>query len=206
MTSTRGGDAPVRIPCAPVLDADALRARARALCDRAAVVSLQSGLLCAATVALHASATGALGRSSSARLTRARWAPVPQSCLSQGPRSGRLLRVTSRRVRRVAAQPMPPDARGEAQAPPSDHWAHAVVYETRVVDGIPRFLLSSPDDAVVYERWTVRELDTTTLPGALGARCLVFENHSLVRRLWVYPSTWATLPAESLLRLAGIPA
>jgi hypothetical protein len=49
--------------------------------------------------------------------------------------------------------------------------------------------------------WTVREADTTRVPGARGPRCLIFETSGYARRAWVYPPDWRTLGDEGLLLL-----
>lgn len=56
-------------------------------------------------------------------------------------------------------------------------------------------------DEVSGEHWTVREVDTTAVPGARGARCLIFDSGSIARRLWNYPRDWGALPPGALLRL-----
>ena len=53
------------------------------------------------------------------------------------------------------------------------------------------------------ETWHVREIDAHHIPGAMSERCLVFENHERVRRLWHYPDDWKTLSSVELLALAG---
>lgn len=49
--------------------------------------------------------------------------------------------------------------------------------------------------------WTVREADTTRVPGARGPRCLIFETAGYARRAWTYPPDWRTLGDEALLLL-----
>lgn len=51
-------------------------------------------------------------------------------------------------------------------------------------------------------RWTVREVDTSRVPGARGAHCLLFENDTVIRRVWVYPANWADLPDDAVWHLA----
>jgi hypothetical protein len=49
--------------------------------------------------------------------------------------------------------------------------------------------------------WRIREVDTSGRPGARADRCLIFENHTVVRRQWHVPSDWMRLPAAALLAL-----
>jgi hypothetical protein len=49
--------------------------------------------------------------------------------------------------------------------------------------------------------WTVREADTTRVPGARASRCLIFETAGYARRAWTYPPEWRTLDDEGLLLL-----
>jgi hypothetical protein len=49
--------------------------------------------------------------------------------------------------------------------------------------------------------WTVREADTTRVPGARATTCLIFETPGYARRAWSYPSDWRALGAEALLAL-----
>ena len=56
-------------------------------------------------------------------------------------------------------------------------------------------------DDVSGEHWTVREVDTTAVPGARASRCLIFDSGSIARRLWQYPQDWGALPPSALLRL-----
>lgn len=48
--------------------------------------------------------------------------------------------------------------------------------------------------------WTIREMETDKLPWALADRCLICEDGSVVRRFWVYPEDWRTMPADDLAR------
>jgi hypothetical protein len=50
--------------------------------------------------------------------------------------------------------------------------------------------------------WHVVEVDTTGLPGARGAACLLFDGTPGVRRVWNYPADWAALPDAELVRLS----
>ena len=49
---------------------------------------------------------------------------------------------------------------------------------------------------------TIREIDAQTIPGARAPRCLVFENHTVVRRLWDVPASWRSLSVAALFCLA----
>lgn len=51
-------------------------------------------------------------------------------------------------------------------------------------------------------RWLVREVDAQAVPGARGARCLLFEGEGVIRRVWNYPSDWSRLPASELVSLS----
>jgi hypothetical protein len=52
-------------------------------------------------------------------------------------------------------------------------------------------------------RWSIREVDTNTLPGASGPRCLICESDDVVRRVWRYPENWPSLTDDELLDLCG---
>ena len=53
--------------------------------------------------------------------------------------------------------------------------------------------------------WSVREVDCRLVPGALAARCLVFDSAAIVRRVWHYPRDWAELDDVALRRLLESP-
>jgi hypothetical protein len=53
--------------------------------------------------------------------------------------------------------------------------------------------------------WRVREMDADTLPGARGARCLVFDSGRSMRRSWVVPDDWRTMPEATLAALVSGP-
>ena len=151
-------------------------------------------------------------RTSSAAARRERaWRPVPAWTIGNGREAGRVTLPALERRRQAAAfgSPEPDDVAGrprqqeKATGAVRTQWAHAPVYATRVIDGVPRTLLGD-EESIAFESWTIRELDTRALNGARAARCLVFENHAMVRRVWNFPPDWASLPAEALLRLAGI--
>ena len=50
--------------------------------------------------------------------------------------------------------------------------------------------------------WTVSERDASTLPGARGARCLIFQSSEAVRRVWDYPAGWRELLTSGLITLS----
>ena len=184
--------------------------RASALRSCAAAVASRSRPLCSASAALRATAMATRTCSAAARRERA-WRPVPAWTLSEGREAGRLTLPAPDRRRRAAAfgslepgdAPRRPRDEDKAAGAGGTQWAHAPVYATRLIDGVPRAHLGD-EEGTAFESWTIRELDTRDLRGARGARCLVFENHAMVRRVWSYPPDWASLPAEALLRLAGI--
>jgi hypothetical protein len=49
--------------------------------------------------------------------------------------------------------------------------------------------------------WSVREADTTRVPGARAPTCLIFETPGYARRAWRYPTDWRSLDDEALLLL-----
>jgi hypothetical protein len=51
-------------------------------------------------------------------------------------------------------------------------------------------------------QWTVVEVEADGVPGAQGARCLVFSRPSCIRRVWNYPVDWRTLDAAGLAALS----
>jgi hypothetical protein len=51
------------------------------------------------------------------------------------------------------------------------------------------------------QRWQVRELDASHVPGARSDRCLICESTEVIRRLWSYPNDWVTLDDQALFRL-----
>jgi hypothetical protein len=55
-------------------------------------------------------------------------------------------------------------------------------------------------------RWSVREVDTSRIPGARGDTCLIFECDGVVRRVWDYAEAWARLSDEALWALVDAPA
>jgi hypothetical protein len=105
------------------------------------------------------------------------------------------------------SDPPAPERRAPSDAPDAaEQWAGAKVYAIRSLTesagaegdaGAERAEAADPS-------WRVRELDTSELPGARGHRCLVFENHQVVRRVWVYPASWMTMPVADLLQLVRV--
>src|SRR4051812_23417687 len=167
----------------PTLPTSEARVRARELCARAGTAAAWSRTLTTTTGVLITSARRNHARS--LELTRARYV------------GGRVIRPSERR--RNAAAEETRDSRTKTDELPLDEWAHASVFASRIVQG----LVDDPDGESVNEaNWTVREIDARNIPGALGPRCLVFESVEMVRRLWVYPAAWMSLPARALLRLA----
>ena len=50
--------------------------------------------------------------------------------------------------------------------------------------------------------WEVGEVDGARVPAPRGERCLIFRSPGAVRRVWNYPSTWATMSASELVDLS----
>jgi len=50
--------------------------------------------------------------------------------------------------------------------------------------------------------WKVRELDATDMLGARHHRCLIFENHRIIRKLWHYPADWHQYGDAALLAIS----
>jgi hypothetical protein len=84
------------------------------------------------------------------------------------------------------------DGRRDGRTKRDSLWASAHVYASRTVPG------TRAGD------WTVRELDARGIPGGAAARCLVFENDAMVRRLWVFPPNWRELPDRRLIDLIDL--
>jgi hypothetical protein len=53
-----------------------------------------------------------------------------------------------------------------------------------------------------YLHWAVVEADARAVPGARGARCLLFTRAGCVRRVWGYPADWRTLDDAGLAALS----
>ena len=49
--------------------------------------------------------------------------------------------------------------------------------------------------------WQIWEADTARIPGARGARCLIFDAQDVIRRVWLVPDDWRAMTDEGLLRL-----
>ena len=49
--------------------------------------------------------------------------------------------------------------------------------------------------------WRIREMDSQRVPGAHGARCLIFDSDRACRRVWSYPANWRELSDVALLAL-----
>ena len=56
------------------------------------------------------------------------------------------------------------------------------------------------DDAWLH--WSVVEVDAQAVPGAHGARCLVFTRRDCIRRVWDYPADWRQLDVVGLAALS----
>jgi len=50
-------------------------------------------------------------------------------------------------------------------------------------------------------QWRVREVDATSIPGARGRRCLIFDSDGIVRRVWAFPDSWAGLDDDDVWSL-----
>ena len=123
--------------------------------------------------------------------------------LSGGYESGSIARPIRRRLA-ASTEHQSTDYSATSPAKSADGcWAHAEVYQHRTVIGSAPQGTGTVDDGPA-ECWDVRELDSRDVPGARSDRCLVFENHQRVRRVWNYPGEWTTLPAAELLALAGL--
>jgi hypothetical protein len=110
------------------------------------------------------------------------------------------------RQRTAAAEELSPFRKSrddKHDEPHATFWAHAVVFGTRTIIALPREN-NDGRGGLAGTVWTVREVDTRHIPGSRGPRCLVYENSEIVRRVWLFPTTWVTLSADELLRLAAI--
>jgi len=50
-------------------------------------------------------------------------------------------------------------------------------------------------------QWRVREVDASSIPGARGSRCLIFDSDGIVRRVWAFPDSWAGLDDDDVWSL-----
>src|SRR5256885_1661730 len=55
-------------------------------------------------------------------------------------------------------------------------------------------------------RWSVREVDSSRIPGARRDTCLIFECDGVVRRVWDYAEAWTRLSDEARSLLAQLTA
>ena len=53
-----------------------------------------------------------------------------------------------------------------------------------------------------WVRWSVVEVDAAAVPGAQGARCLLFRRDDCIRRVWHYPPHWRDLDPAALAALS----
>ena len=70
----------------------------------------------------------------------------------------------------------------------------------RAPDATPLTFVQVVDGGFV--QWSVVEVHAGAVPGALGARCLVFSRHDCIRRVWDYPADWRTLDDAALAALS----
>jgi hypothetical protein len=52
-------------------------------------------------------------------------------------------------------------------------------------------------------RWTVREVNADSVPGAAAPRCLICESDDVVRRIWRYPENWLSLSDDDLMSICN---
>jgi hypothetical protein len=91
----------------------------------------------------------------------------------------------------TGAAPQPLSAVAPARAGPGPD---------RPPDATPVTFMQSVDGA--WLRWSVVEVDARAVPGAHGARCLVFTRAECIRRVWDYPADWRTLDDAALAALS----
>jgi hypothetical protein len=98
---------------------------------------------------------------------------------------------------------MTTDMSGEAPRPVS--WAASLIpsgmphgHERPIepIDSTPIMFAQHVDGA--WLSWSVVEVDARAVPGALGARCLIFTRPDCIRRVWNYPANWRTLDNAGL--------
>jgi hypothetical protein len=68
------------------------------------------------------------------------------------------------------------------------------------LDPTPLLFIQELDEEWLH--WAVVEVEAHAVPGALGARCLVFSRQGCIRRVWNYPLHWRTLDAAALAALS----
>ena len=68
------------------------------------------------------------------------------------------------------------------------------------LDPRPVRFVQQRGDVSVY--WAVVEVDARAVPGAHGARCLVFSREDCIRRVWDYPADWRSLDGVALSALS----
>lgn len=94
------------------------------------------------------------------------------------------------------------DTNDDAPRPPAASPAAQRADATAADDLDPRPVrfVQQRGDACVY--WTVVEVDARAVPGAHGARCLVFSREDCIRRVWDYPADWRSLDSAALSALS----
>ncbi len=68
------------------------------------------------------------------------------------------------------------------------------------LDPTPLVFIQELDEEWLH--WAVVEVEAHGVPGAQGARCLVFSREACIRRVWNYPLDWRTLDAAGLAALS----
>jgi hypothetical protein len=66
-------------------------------------------------------------------------------------------------------------------------------------DPTPVTFVQYVGDACLH--WSVVEVDAGAVPGARGARCLLFSRPECIRRVWSYPADWRALDDAGLAAL-----
>jgi hypothetical protein len=54
-------------------------------------------------------------------------------------------------------------------------------------------------------RWSIHEIDSSRVPGARRASCLIFECDGIVRRVWEYDADWAAATDDALWAIVEPP-
>ena len=78
---------------------------------------------------------------------------------------------------------------------------HADAPDSHRPGGAERDAVRRVFDERTGEEWRVSERDARHIPGARGARCLVFDGEGIVRRVWHVPPDWPALAPQALLGL-----